>query len=150
MQHFYAGKANLVTMLCQLTARGVAQPQAGRSAFRRVAEMCFVRRVGFRVIEHRVQRGSERWKPDESGKNRSISNFAIKHESGPLRHFQQMKVICPRAPAFRQRLNARVRATQLRQDWPPSRQSAQRSSILQNAFLHAIRHRQARVGRDRP
>jgi hypothetical protein len=46
--------------------------------------MCFVRGVGFRVIEHRVHDRNKRLQPDESGKNRPVSNFAVKDENGPL------------------------------------------------------------------
>src|SRR6266436_9523418 len=64
---------------------------------RRFAEMRLVRGVSGSVIEHRVNGRDKRLQPDEPGKNRAISDFAVKHESGPLRHLQQMKIGCVRA-----------------------------------------------------
>ena len=54
--------------------------------------MGFVRGVSGSVIEHRVNGRDKRFQPDESGKNRAVPNFAVKHERGPLRHLQQMKI----------------------------------------------------------
>src|SRR6266699_5496827 len=63
---------------------------------RRFAEMRLVRGVSRSVIEHRVNGRNQRLQPHEPGKNRAISDFAVKHESGALRHLQQMKIGCVR------------------------------------------------------
>ena len=61
--------------------------------------MCLVCSVGVRVIEHRVHDRDKRLQPDESRKDRAVSGFAVKDESGSLRHLQQMKIGGVRADA---------------------------------------------------
>ena len=48
--------------------------------------------VSLRVIQHRIEPSHKRRNSSKSRKDRSISNFAIEYERGPLRHLQQMKI----------------------------------------------------------